>query len=56
MRAKAAVIAYILHIGWVCEATLLRCNAKLEEMFSLQKKKDLKELLILYFYYLSLQT
>lgn len=47
MRAKATAFAYILHIGWVCEATLLRCNAKLEEMFSLQKKKDMKELLLL---------
>lgn len=48
MRAKATVFAYILHIGWVCEATLLRCDAKLEEMFSLQKKKkDMKELLLL---------
>ena len=49
MRAKAAVFAYILHIGWVCEATLLRSNAKPEQMFSLQKKKDMKELLLLYF-------
>lgn len=39
MRAEAAVFSYILPIGWVCEAPLLRCNAKLKEMFSLQKEK-----------------
>lgn len=48
MRAEAAVFSYILPIGWVCEAPLLRCNAKLKEMFSLQKEKRCQRSFITY--------